>query len=202
MTQPENTLRCIVALDLGATTDLPPPTAESSPGAPEWREITEWPAYEVSSDGRVRRVRQSKGAVAGRVLRPLLNRTTGYLSVNLSDQPRSKRIDIHRLVAFAFIGQPPSKGHLVAHNDGNRVNNAVSNLRWATQAENLYDCRSHGTAPIGSRNPGASINETDVRAIRRMKLLGIPRQLIAEGYGLHKRSVFKILANSSWEHVQ
>lgn len=202
MTQPTQTPRTILALDLGTTAALPPPTAQTSQGAPEWREITDWPAYEVSSDGRVRRVRQSKGAVAGRVLRPLLNRTTGYLSVNLSDRPRSKRIDIHRLVAFAFIGQPPTIGHLVAHNDGNRINNAVSNLRWATQAENLHDCRAHGTAPIGSRNPGALINETDVRAIRRMKLLGIPRPLIAEGYGLHKRSVFKILANSSWEHVQ
>ena len=105
-------------------------------------------------------------------------------------------------VALAFHGRPPSARHLVAHNDGNRTNNTSTNLRWATQAENVGDCRSHGTALIGSRNPSTYLTEIDIRAIRRMKAAGIPRPFIAAGYGLHKRSVFRILAKSSWGHVQ
>ena len=197
-----NLNRTILGLDLGTSTGW----TLRAPGTPsdksEWRQIPGWPAYEVSSDGRVRRARQSKGALAGRVLRPLLNKKTGYLSVCLCERPRSKRIDVHRLVALTFLGHQPSPRHLVAHNDGDRTNNAARNLRWATQAENLSDCRAHHTALIGSRNPSTVINEIDVLAIRRMKVAGIPRPVIAEGYGLHKRSVFKILANSSWEHVQ
>ena len=116
-------------------------------------------------------------------------------------QSVQKRIDVHRLVALTFLGDPPSSRHLVAHADGNRTNNRVSNLRWATQSENLSDCRRHGTALIGSRNPATSLVELDVQAMRRMKVLGIPRLVIAEGYGLHRRQVFRILARESWGHV-
>ena len=194
--------RTLLAIDLGTTTGW----AQREVGTPgykaDWRPIPGWAAYEVSSDGRVRRVRQSKGASAGRELRPMLNKKTRYFSVCLCEHPRSKRIDIHRLVALAFLGPQPSARHLVAHNDGTRTNNVITNLRWATQSENLRDCRSHGTAMIGSKNPSASISELDVRAIRRMKTFGIPRAAIAEGYGMHIRSVFRILSNTSWEHVQ
>jgi hypothetical protein len=192
----------MLALDLGTSTGWAPSAPAAQGDIPEWRAIPYWPAYEVSSDGQVRRVRQWKGALTGRLLRPLLNKKTGYLSVNLCQRPRSKRIDVHRLVAFAFLGDPPSPRHLVAHNDGSRTNNHAGNLRWATQSENLSDCRAHGTALVGSRNPATLISEVDVLAIRRMKVAGIPRPVIAEGYGMHKRSVFRILSSSSWEHVQ
>jgi len=194
--------RTLLAIDLGTTTGWAQCEPGTSGDKTDWRPIPDWPAYEISSDGRVRRVRQSKGASAGRELRPMLNKKTRYLSVCLCERPRSKRIDIHRLVALAFLGPQPSAHHLVAHNDGTRSNNVVTNLRWATQSENLRDCRSHGTAMIGSKNPSASISELDVRAIRRMKTLGIPRAAIAEGYGMHIRSIFRILSNTSWEHVQ
>jgi len=166
-----------------------------------WREVPDWPAYQVSSDGRVRRIGAARGAETGRVLRQLLNKKTGYYSVCLSRDSRQKRIDVHRLVALAFLGPQPSHRHLVAHNDGVRTNNSVGNLRWATQAENLRDCYAHGTVRIGSKNPAASILEIDVLAIRRMKAAGIPRSVIASGYGMHTSSIFRILARASWEHV-
>jgi hypothetical protein len=167
-----------------------------------WKSVPSWPAYEVSAAGQIRRISCTKGAVAGRVLRQLPNRKTLYLSVCVSAHSIQKRIDVHRLVALAFLGPQPSARHLVAHNDGSRTNNIVTNLRWATQAENLRDCRAHGTARIGSRNPMALVTELDVRAMRRMKAFGIPRKVIAEGYGIHPRSAFRILAGTSWEHVQ
>lgn len=169
--------------------------------AAEWRAIPGWLAYDVSNDGQVRRVVQSRGARGGRILKPLLNRKTGYFSVCLSRQSFQKRIDVHRLVAITFLGDPPSVRHLIAHADGNRTNNCVVNLRWATQSENLSDCVRHGTAMIGSRNPATSLVELDVQAMRRMKGLGIPRSVIADGYGLHRRQVFKILARENWGHV-
>ena len=168
----------------------------------EWRSIPSWPEYQVSETGAVRRVGCASGARVGRILRQLRNKKTGYFSVCLSRYADQVRIDVHRLVAMTFLGPPPSVDHVVAHNDGSRTNNHARNLRWATQSENLRDCRGHGTALLGVRNPMSRLDEVDVKSIRRMKVLGIPRPVIAEGFGLHKRTVFKILAGGNWGHVQ
>ena len=43
---------------------------------------------------------------------------------------------VHRIVAVAFLGEPPSPQHVVDHIDTNRQNNRPSNLRWVTRLEN------------------------------------------------------------------
>ncbi|MEP4338192.1 MAG: HNH endonuclease signature motif containing protein [Roseobacter sp.] len=44
---------------------------------------------------------------------------------------------VHRIVATAFHGAPPSKQHIVDHIDTNRMNNRPENLRWVTKLENI-----------------------------------------------------------------
>ena len=44
---------------------------------------------------------------------------------------------VHRIVASAFLGDPPSKQHVVDHIDTNRQNNRPENLRWVTRLENI-----------------------------------------------------------------
>lgn len=44
---------------------------------------------------------------------------------------------VHRVVAAAFHGDPPSTGHVVDHIDTNRQNNRAENLRWVTRLENI-----------------------------------------------------------------
>ena len=44
---------------------------------------------------------------------------------------------VHRIVATAFLGEQPSKGHIVDHIDTNRRNNRPDNLRWVTRLENI-----------------------------------------------------------------
>lgn len=199
----------ILALDLGQRARMEPIPQRAEPSghedrvAPsvEWRSIPGWPEYEVSENGEVRRIKSHNGIDLCRALKPTLNKKTGYFSVCLCRNYKTRRIDIHRLVALAFLGPQPSAQHVVAHNDGSRTNNRRSNLRWATQGENLADCHSHGTAMVGSRNPMAKLDEIDVKAIHRMKAAGIPRRVIAAGYGIHKRRVFSILSRASWGHV-
>ncbi|MDH7462180.1 HNH endonuclease signature motif containing protein [Chitinophagaceae bacterium 26-R-25] len=58
-----------------------------------------------------------------------LNRKTGYFEI------ASARI--HRIVAMAFHGEPPTKEHVVDHIDTNKQNNRPENLRWVTRLENV-----------------------------------------------------------------
>lgn len=44
---------------------------------------------------------------------------------------------VHRIVAYAFLGEPPTSQHIVDHIDTNRQNNRPENLRWITKLENI-----------------------------------------------------------------
>jgi hypothetical protein len=47
---------------------------------------------------------------------------------------------VHRIVAYAFLGEPPSaKQNIVDHIDTNRQNNRPGNLRWFTKLENILN---------------------------------------------------------------
>lgn len=88
--------------------------------------------YSVRDNGAVLRHPRKKGKI-----RPTdnqwtfgkPNKKTGYREI------ASKRV--HRIVAYAFHGEPPTKEHVVDHIDTNKQNNRPENLRWVTRLENI-----------------------------------------------------------------
>lgn len=60
------------------------------------------------------------------------NIVNGYQSVSLEVNGKGFQISIHRLLALAFIPNPENKAQ-VNHIDGNKLNNNLSNLEWATR---------------------------------------------------------------------
>lgn len=59
----------------------------------------------------------------------------GYLYCTLCNKSVYKSVKVHRLVAQAFLGD--IEGKVVDHIDGNKSNNAVSNLRICSVQDNL-----------------------------------------------------------------
>ena len=59
----------------------------------------------------------------------------GYRYFTLMKLGKSVKVPAHRLVAQGFIGNPLSK-KCVNHRDGDKLNNTVENLEWATHSEN------------------------------------------------------------------
>lgn len=102
----------------------------------EWKQIEEFPAYEVSSLGNVRR--------AGKMLKGRQDKC-GYLRTGLYKDGRQYRRSIHRLVALAFIPNPENKP-TIDHIDWNVANNAVGNLRWYNHSEQMIHTRSHSNS--------------------------------------------------------
>jgi hypothetical protein len=111
----------------------------------EWRPVAGYEAqYEVSSLGRVRgrdrSVACSDGRVVrlkGRILKPGPS-SSGYLSVALCSAGKPRTHNIHALVAEAFIPNPHNHP-LVDHEDRNKENNCVENLRWASYTINSFN---------------------------------------------------------------
>ena len=104
----------------------------------EWRPVVGYEGfYEVSDQGRVRRVAAGQGSVAGRILRPSSD-PKGRQQVTLSGGGVARRRRVHHLVLEAFVGPRPD-GMVACHWDDNPRNNALANLRWGTLADNAAD---------------------------------------------------------------
>jgi hypothetical protein len=127
----------------------------------EWRLVVGFPDYEVSDHGRVRSLDHLKwsGPVGytlqkGRVLKRSVD-GRGYLNVNLRcEGRRAITRTVHSLVADAFIGPCP-EGLICCHNDDNKTNPLLSNLRYDTRAENNADTYRNGIRKAEDNSPRA-----------------------------------------------
>jgi hypothetical protein len=64
------------------------------------------------------------------------NPSNNYFIVTLVDNfGHRKNRSIHRLMCETFLPNPENKAH-VNHKDGNKLNNSLCNLEWATEKEN------------------------------------------------------------------
>lgn len=106
-----------------------------------WKDIPNYSdRYEVSNMGKVRSkpfIRKGKGGceynVKGKELKGTINKVTGYIQYMLyNTEGKNKLLCAHTLVADAFLNKPADNQDLmVIHKDGDRLNNALSNLRYA-----------------------------------------------------------------------
>lgn len=111
--------------------------------------------YEISNTGEVKTLERvvSRG---GNRYQPLPEKilkkfkcTGGYFCVSLYDEVSKKnvRVRVHRLVAETFLDNIENK-LCVNHKDGNKINNNVSNLEWATYSEN----KEHSFRVLGEKH--------------------------------------------------
>jgi hypothetical protein len=166
-----------------------------------WRTVPGYPAYEVSVDGLVRRCQGFRCRRAHRVLVPFV-RPNGYAQILLYQGGQRRRFVVHQLVALAFLGPKPSPQHEVAHLDGQRLNNHVSNLAWLLHSENERHKDLHGTRLRGSQIGNAKLTEAQVVLIRQALAVGIRQCVLAQAYGVSDSTVSLIARAKTWRHVR
>ena len=147
-----------------------------------WRDIPGFEGlYQVSDMGRVkslgRKVLKKNGFYENkpeRLLKPFSN-GKGYWSVELyTKDSKSKRLYIHRLVMLAFEGY---KDLVVDHEDRDRSNNKLKNLRYVTARKNTERGTNEKSA---SKYIGVSINrrntfkkwKTSIRILGKRYFIG------------------------------
>lgn len=169
----------------------------------EWRPVPDFEGvYEVSSEGRVRRlILSTKSGDFPQNPHYLKHKDSiGYPVVRLTHRQKSKSFLVHKLVMLAFRGPVPD-GHQIAHNDGNKKNPRLINLRFATPAENYADRKLHGTEQTGKRNPLLRLKPEDVRKIRARLVEGGTVAKVAAEFGLGESCIANIKHRRTHKYV-
>lgn len=125
----------------------------------EWKDVTGYPGYQVSSEGRVRsfwKQRKRKGTWGGkeRILTDdgfILSQSddgNGYMKVYLQNDTKRICKKVHRLVAEEFIPNNDPEhldtvDHIVSGREG-KLDNSVKNLRWMSRADNIRKAFNDG----------------------------------------------------------
>ncbi|MDE1179449.1 NUMOD4 motif-containing HNH endonuclease [Paraburkholderia sp.] len=156
--------------------------------------IAEFPQYEVSSFGRVRRGASIKKPRADR---------KGYLSVTLWSRQKPTKRALQRLVAAAFIGPRPD-GMVVRHRNGINADNRHTNLVYGTATENEFDKIEHGTQLRGEKHHQAKLTEAQVFEIRRRFKRYDRRNgadALAREFGVTGTLIYYIVIGKLWSHL-
>lgn len=170
-----------------------------------WKPVTGYEGYyEVSDQGRVRSVDRTTTTALGhkRFYRGTAMATTvknGYPYITLYRSGKQRSFFVHRLVLIAFRGEAPD-GMEACHNDGDRSNPRIGNLRWDTRKNNHADKLEHGTVQHGEKNGFSRLTDDDVRKIRI--LVGLcTRAELAQAFGVAKATIEHVVRGKSWAHI-
>jgi hypothetical protein len=97
----------------------------------------------------------------------------------------------------------------VNHRDGDKWNNAASNLEYVTPRENMQHAIRTGlrkpqpeeTRGKGEKNWCAKITDDGVRELRALRASGATVRDLCARYGMTKANVHKIIKRQAWRHV-
>lgn len=161
-----------------------------------WKVIPDWPEYEVSDHGRVRRKMPGSGVRGvGYILKQNAQKS-GHLNVSLSRNGHVKNLGVHRLVAGTFL--TGSKHLDVCHTDGNPQNNHISNLRYDTRKGNAADAIRQGRTPKGEKNGQNKYTEETVRNLKEELKKGTSVRLCSELFNIPTKRIRAIKSGQSW----
>jgi hypothetical protein len=171
-----------------------------------WKSIRGYDGwYEVSNQGRVRSWKTGGPHTARsdspRILKLKVDKD-GYPSIVIKHQGKNRSHRVSRLVLETFIG--PSPDRQACHNNGDKTDNRLSNLRWDTPSGNTSDKLIHGTQPLGTGAYNAKLTEEAVRWARSVYRPWHPEYgsiALARRFDVSQSVMHAAISGVTWKHV-
>lgn len=116
---------------------------------------------------------------------PTYTSVSGYQRVHIRIKGELYRVMVHRLVLVKYKGSQPLE---CDHKDGNKSNNALSNLRYVTRKENM------ATANLGGAHKPV-LTQEEVLVIRQRHAEGVSKGQLAREYGVNHTTIANRLKN-------
>ena len=161
----------------------------------EWKPICGFEGlYNISNHGNV------YSLVSDKQLK-LAKGKRGYFTIRIYKDRKGHTLAVHRLVALAFMENVENK-RCVNHIDGNKRNNTLSNLEWATDSENSRHAYATGLMSdrFGTNNGCAKINDEIALEVKLLMRDGVNCLEISRRLNISHHIVYGI-KKGGWKHV-
>lgn len=150
-------------------------------------------AISADKNGNVDR---SKGY---RLVTQQIHKKSGRVYFNLSWRGFTKSVLVNRVIALRFHPNPLNLPQ-VNHIDGNKENNAASNLEWSSGSDNEKHAHRTGLKTgRGSANSNAKLSADDVLWIRNNP--SVPDAECAAKFGVSRSTIINIRKGKTWTHL-
>ncbi len=110
----------------------------------------------------------------------------------------------HRLSYLLHVG-PLKAGMVIMHSCDTPLCVNPGHLKQGTHADNVADAvkkgRARGGSSPGTKNPNHKLNNSDIRAIRRMHKNGESQSSIGALHGVSQATISRILHRQGWTHL-
>ena len=176
----------------------------------EWKDVEGYEGiYSISSNGDILssgfHFYNARGLYCfrkPRILKKCLN-SEGYVTSILTRGKTFKNVKVHRLVALAFLGSPPTGKGQVNHKNGVKSDNRVENLEWISGQDNIRHAFATGLnyGRKGESSLRSKLKDRDVIDIRDRYSNGETIASMARSYGVTETCIRLVCKRKSWTHL-
>lgn len=176
-----------------------------------WKDVVGYVyPYQVSSLGNLKALSKKlyangKGTrnreYPEKILTPIIGlngykKTSFYIS-----KGKNKTVNVHRLVAEAFIPNPDNKP-CVNHKNGIKTDNRAVNLEWCTYLENSKHAVLNDLIPFGENSFPSKLTEKQIVEIReKYKPRIYTTYMLGDEYGVSSSLISAIVLRKTWKKV-
>lgn len=164
--------------------------------------------YAISNYGRV--ISYKKDMKEGKILQGGL--IGGYPILKVRPKGKDATYYLHRVIGDLFIPKTSPDQKYILHLDYEKVNNHVSNLRWATRREmelhqqnSPYVKKARELRLLNKPQKGQKLNSTQVLLLKK-KIFDPNRKtrykILAKQFNISEMQLYRIKSGENWSHIK